>query len=58
MTSPLEVIKALIAAGADVHVSDGYHGSALTFAGYCRKEEVIRALLEAGADHFGVGVVG
>jgi ankyrin repeat protein len=49
-SSSLEVVKCIIDAGADLEVNDGYHGSALAWAAYWGRLEVVEALLEAGAN--------
>lgn len=47
----LEVVRRLLAAGADPNARDGfYDASPLTWAGYNGQVEVVLALLEAGAD--------
>jgi ankyrin repeat protein len=46
----LEIVKCIIDAGADLDVSDGYHGSALAYAAYRGQEDIVRALLDGGAN--------
>jgi ankyrin repeat protein len=45
----MEVINTLLSAGADVNLNTPY-GSPITFAAYASKPEVMRLLLEKGAD--------
>jgi ankyrin repeat protein len=49
-SSSLEVIQLIIDAGADLDVSDGYHGSALAYAAYRGSKDVVYALLQGGAN--------
>lgn len=46
----LEVLKCIINSGADLDVSDGYHGSALAYAAYRGKKDIVMTLLESGAN--------
>jgi len=46
----LDIMHRLIDEGADVNIHDGYHGSILAFSAYWRAEDVVRLLLERGAN--------
>ena len=48
-SSNLQVIKALLAAGADVNAKDKYGETALTLAKEKNNSEIINLLLAAGA---------
>jgi ankyrin repeat protein len=46
----LDIMRSLIDGGADVNIHDGYHGSILAFSAYWGAEDVVRLLLERGAN--------
>lgn len=51
-SSSMDIVQCIIDAGADVDVSDGYHGSVVSWAAYLGHLQAVEALLKAGANPF------
>jgi ankyrin repeat protein len=50
LSAPPSIIRALIAAGADVNASEGGDGNALQAAVFTEQAEIVSILMKAGAD--------